>query len=310
MAKRKALGRGLGAFFPDYEDENAQKQSKEERGEDSTNPYVREREDAVNIVLHVPVGSVRPNPNQPRKDFDELKLQELAGSIQQHGLIQPITVRRIGGDRYELVSGERRLRATKMAGIETIPAYVREVADNDSIAFALIENVQREELNPIEVALAYQQLIEECAFTQEQVATKVGKNRTTVTNMLRLLNLPAAIQAALKQRQISTGHARSLLSVEDESTQDKLLDKTIEEGWSVRQVEEAVRRLGKPSKKKKSPKQPVNEDEIHLNDISKRLRSKLSTKVQLKTKKKGGEIRIEYYSDEDLERLLSMFESL
>jgi ParB family chromosome partitioning protein len=217
----------------------------------------------------------------------------------------------VGGDRFELISGERRLRATKMAGIDSIPAYVREVADNDAIAFALIENVQREQLNPIEVALGYQQLIEECAFTQVEVAKKVGKNRTTVTNMLRLLNLTPAIQSALKQRKISTGHARSLLSIEDEKVQEKILNKTIEEGWSVRQIEDAVRKLSnkksQPASKKKTKREEID---IHLDAISKRLRSKLSTKVELKTKKKGGEIRIEYYSEDDLERLLSMFETL
>jgi ParB family chromosome partitioning protein len=310
MAKRKALGRGLEAYFPDYDSSTKENEEGTEQNENA-NPYVHTNEDKVDVVLHVPVTSVRPNPNQPRKEFNELKLQELSDSIRQHGLIQPITVRRVGGDRFELISGERRLRATKMAGIDSIPAYVREVADNDAIAFALIENVQREQLNPIEVALGYQQLIEECAFTQEEVAKKVGKNRTTVTNMLRLLNLTPAIQSALKQRKISTGHARSLLSIEDEKVQEKILNKTIEEGWSVRQIEDAVRKLSnkksQPASKKKTKREEID---IHLDAISKRLRSKLSTKVELKTKKKGGEIRIEYYSEDDLERLLSMFETL
>lgn len=304
MAKRKALGRGLGAFFPNMEDQ--------EKSEIETYPYIQEIE-KINAVLHVSVLSIRPNPDQPRRDFDEIKLQELSDSIRMHGLIQPITVRPLSGGRYELISGERRLRASKMGGLDTIPAYIREVTDSERIAFALIENVQRENLNSIEIALGYQQLIEECGLTQEEVAKKVGKNRTTVTNMLRLLNLPASIQSALKLGKISTGHARSLLSIVDEEIQEQILAKIIEQDLSVRQIEDLVRKLLEKSKdKKKSAKSFSAKDqiEIHLNDLSKQLRSKFSTKVQIKQKNEGGEIRIEYYSNEDLERLLSLFETI
>ncbi len=298
MAKR-VLGRGLGAYFPEHSSDQAPK--KENTGQFSNR---------VDVTIHIPVTHIRENPNQPRKDFDEFRLQELSDSIRQHGLIQPITVRRVSEDRYELISGERRLRATKMAGIDTIPAYVRDATDEQSIAFALIENVQREELNPIEVALGYQQLVEECSYTQEEVARKVGKNRTTVTNMLRLLHLPPTIQAALQKKNITTGHARALVSVENKQIQEKLLDKTISEDWSVRQIEEAVRNISEKKTSNKTLPKKKDAKDVQLIEISNRLRNKLSTKVQIKKKSKGGEIRIEYFSDDELERLLNLLENI
>lgn len=304
MAK-KVLGRGLGAFFPEYE-----------KGGQGGGPSVEQLDKAeqvlkrVNIILHLPVSDIRPNPHQPREDFDEIKLQELSESIRMHGLIQPVTVRHIGDERFELISGERRLRATKMAGISNIPAYVREVEDDDLVAFALIENVQREQLNPIEVALGYKRLVEECNFTQDQVARKLGKNRSTVTNTLRLLNLKPSIQAALKANSITTGHARSLIGVEDPKIQDKLLEKTIQEDWSVRQIEEAVRKLGKIKNSRNRLLKEKDQKDLYLMEVSSRLRNKFSTRVQIKKKNKGGEIRLEYYSDDDLERIISILESV
>lgn len=306
MAK-KVLGRGLGAFFPDSNtgSDNAKPQIADSKIIERMD--VRER---VNVILHVPVGSIRANPFQPRVDFDELKLQELSDSIQFHGLIQPITVRHIGQDRYELISGERRLRATKMAGIETIPAYIRDVNDEDIIAMALVENVQREQLNPIEMALGYQRLLEECSLTQEEVAKRVGKNRTTVTNMLRLLNLPAFIQSALKQGRINVGHARALITIENNRVQEQLLNKIIDFDWSVRQVEDAVKNLSTKGKTKAKILSSKDKKDLELIQLSTTLRNKLSTKVQIKRKAQGGEIKIEYYSDEELDRLLGMFESI
>lgn len=309
MAKKKVLGRGLGAFFPDLEDEKENNESAH-GGQKSNNPYIDENS-RVNMIMHIPVVNIRPNPNQPRNEFDEIKLQELSDSIRMHGLIQPITVRYIGKNRYELVSGERRLRACKMGGMEEIPAYIREVNDEDSLAFALIENVQREELNPIEIAVGYKRLIEELEYTQEQVAQKVGKNRSTVTNLLRLLNLPPYIQKALRDGKITTGHARALITIDDPELQEKILNKTIEEDYSVRQIEDVVRSA--TTGKKKKSRRLLSEKEqydIGLQDISRQLRNKLSTKVQIKKKNAGGEIRIEYYSDEDLDRLVSIFEQI
>lgn len=303
MAK-KVLGRGLGAFFPDYQE--GQEGKKEESG---SNPYL-DAPQRVNMVAHLPVVNIRANPQQPRKDFDELKLQELAESIRQHGLIQPITVRQLTANRFELISGERRLRATIMAGIESIPAYIREADDEQSLTFALIENVQREELNPIEIALGYQRLIEECTLTQEQVAERVGKSRPNITNFLRLLQLPALIQSALKQGKISNGHARSLITVEDRRLQEQLLEKTIREDFSVRQLEDAVRRINQTKKDRNKLLSPKQQADIELKQLTERLTRQLSTKVDIKKKTKGGEIRIEYYSDDELERLLNLFEHL
>ncbi|MDR8390159.1 ParB/RepB/Spo0J family partition protein [Aliifodinibius sp. S!AR15-10] len=312
MASRKALGRGLGAFFPDYKEEGEAeappKEKDQAEGEQSSSTYI-EPEKRVNIVLDIPVGDIRPNPHQPRKEFKEESLEELAQSIKKHGLIQPITVRYIGDKRFELISGERRLRASKLAGIDEIPSYIREVNDEDIISYALIENIQREDLNPIEIAMGYERLIEECDYTQAEVAEKVGKNRTTITNMLRLLNLPPFIQKALRDDSISMGHARALINIEDPEVQEEIFEKAIENGYSVRQIEEAVRQIGK-KKKQKSKDKKKDENRAFYNEISNRLRRKFSTKVNIKPKKDGGEIRIEYYTDEDLDRLLELFESM
>lgn len=302
---KKVLGRGLGAFFPDYDKEDGDKTESTQKTKTAVPIEPVER---VNIVLDIPVDHIRPNPHQPRTDFKEEALEELSSSIKKHGLIQPITVRYIGEKRFELISGERRLRATKLAGIKEIPAYIREANDEEIIAFALIENIQREELNPLEISLGYQRLIDECDYTQGEVAERVGKNRTTVTNMLRLLQLPDFIQASLRDESITTGHARALINLKKESDQRKVLKKIVSQSLSVRQTEKLVKSLDKKneqiSKKKKKESNPF------LDDISKRLRSTLSTKVNIKTKGKGGEIRIEYYSDDDLERLIQIFDEM
>ena len=310
MASKKVLGRGLGAFFPEYEsdEEKAKKAETSATKKEGVEKNLVAPEERVNIVLNVPVDHIRANPNQPRKEFDESRLEELADSLKKHGLIQPITVRYIGEKRFELISGERRLRASKLAGIDEIPAYIREADDEQSMAFALIENIQREELNPLEVAMGYKRLLEEFDYTQAEVAIRVGKNRTTVTNMLRLLSLPDFIQTALISNTISTGHARALITIEDQSVQKNLLNKIIKLGWSVRQVEDAVRSLDTSSSKKKSVK-PESKDPFY-DEISARLRRTFSTKVNIKPKAKGGEIKIEYYSEEDLERILSIFDSI
>ena len=313
MAGRKALGKGLGAFFPEFDDSEEKKdqgsqkggeQAKNQPGTASADPKQR-----INVVLQVPVANIRPNPQQPRKNFDPERLHELSDSIANHGLIQPITVRYIGEKKFELISGERRLRASKLAGLQEIPAYIRKADDDELIAFALVENIQREELNPIEVAMGYQRLIDECDYTQAEVAEKVGKNRTTVTNTLRLLNLPPYIQAALRDENIKMGHARALITIESASVQKKLLNRTIEEEYSVRELENAIRRYRNKKNKKKTKSNTTELDAFYRN-ITSKLRSKLSTKVAIKTKKKGGEIRIEYYSDEELERIYQLFESI
>ncbi len=310
MASKKVLGRGLGVYFPEYDtdsnEENKAKPEVETGSEKESKPVLSPAE-RVNIVLHVPVEHIRANPHQPRREFDEERLEELADSIRTHGLIQPLTVRYIGEKRFELISGERRLRASKLAGIEEVPAYIREADDEQSMAFALIENIQREDLSVLEVAMAYKRLLEEFDYTQAQVAERVGKNRTTVTNMLRLLTLPDFIQSALKSNLISMGHARSLINIENVADQQSLLKKAIQNQWSVRQMEDAVRNVGTPATKKKVAKEPPNP---FYDDISSRLRRTFSTKVEVKPKKEGGEIKIEYYSEDDLERILGIIDSL
>lgn len=311
---KKVLGRGLGVYFPEYqsEEEKAAENAREPIAKQSSKDKTTKEDDTaelVNVVLHIPVEDIRANPHQPRKEFDEEKLHELADSIKEHGIIQPLTVRYIGEKKFELISGERRLRAAKLAGLKEIAAYVRKADDEQSMAFALIENIQREDLNALEVALAYKRLLEEFDYTQAQVAERVGKNRTTVTNMLRLLSLPDFIQTALKKNQIAMGHARSLITIEDKSDQEKLLKKAVASEWSVRQMEEAARNLGSSSSKKKSSSNKDKNNPFYDN-ISSRLRQTFSTKVQINPKAKGGEIKIEYYSEDDLERILGILDSI
>lgn len=301
---KKVLGRGLGAFFPDYENESGEEKKPAIKTKTAIPIDPAER---VNVVLNIPVGHIRPNPHQPRTEFNEVALEQLASSISKHGLIQPITVRYLGQKRFELISGERRLRASKLAGIPEIPSYVREVNDEEIIAFALIENIQREDLNPLEIALGYQRLIDECTYTQSEVADRVGKNRTTVTNTLRLLQLPDFVQAALRDESISSGHARALINVKSEDDQKKILKSIISKSLSVRQTEELVSTYDKKTVQNTKKSKKADRDPF-LNSVSKKLRDKLSTKVSIKEKGKGGEIRIEYYSDDDLERLIQFFD--
>ncbi|REL38140.1 ParB/RepB/Spo0J family partition protein [Rhodohalobacter sp. SW132] len=303
---KKVLGRGLGAFFPEYDKEEGEDEKGERRQKTKTAVPIEPAE-KVNVVLDIPVDHIRANPHQPRTDFKEEALEELADSIKKHGLIQPITVRYLGEKRFELISGERRLRASKLAGLSEIPSYIREVNDEQMIAFALIENIQREQLNPLEIAMGYQRLMEECSYTQGEVAERVGKNRTTVTNMLRLLQLPDFIQAALRDEKISTGHARSLINLDKEKDQRDILKKILSKNLSVRQTEDLVRSLDKKNEQKKtSPATKARSPFVE--SIEKRLRNNLSTKVNIKQKAKGGEIRIEYYSNDDLERLLQILD--
>jgi ParB family transcriptional regulator, chromosome partitioning protein len=297
--KRAALGRGLSALLPGTETHD---DTERDRGPARFEDRVR----LVGRVAEVEVASIRPNPYQPREQFDEQALDELAASIRQLGIIQPVTVRVLEDGQYELISGERRLRAAKRAGISRIPAYVRDADIEEMLEMALVENVQREELNPVEVAIGYQRLIEECDLTQEQVAQKIGKNRATVTNFLRLLRLPPRIQAALRDRTVSMGHARALINIDDEAQQDRLLDEIREKDLSVRQVEERVRKLREePEAPVSRPEETPMRDRLQLEDYTSRLRSHLSTRVQIKHRgKDGGRIEIAYFSDEELDRIL------
>lgn len=259
-------------------------------------------------IAEVDIAAVRPNPYQPRADFDEEALDELKRSIIEKGIIQPITVRRANDGYYELVSGERRIRAAREAGLGRIPAYIIEVKrDEEMLELALIENLQREHLNPIEIAISYRRLIEECTLTQEDVAKKIGKDRTTVTNFLRLLRLPDKIQQSLRKNQLSTGHARALVAIPDEKVQLRIFERIMKKGLSVRQVETMVRNLSKEKTEKRIFHiSPASQSAI--SSIEEKIRRTMGTKVKVQPKGEGrGEIIIEYYSHNDLDRLLDLF---
>lgn len=309
MSKMKSsLGRGLDALIKP----NLIEEKSGEKVADLSNIKPDDGKQ-VDILARIAVDLISPNPFQPRTNFDAAALEELKKSILINGLIQPITVRRVQGNRYQLISGERRLRAVKAIGYKEIPAYIIKV-DSDEIllALALIENIQREHLNPIEVAKAYRRLIEECHLTQEEIAEKVGKDRTTIANTIRLLKLPERIQHALVKEEISMGHARALISLPTEQLQLFALDKILKEGLSVRKVEQLAKQISiKKDSSKTSKSISVNTPSahIHTNDIEDRLRRIFGTKVICSRKKDGtGEIKIEFYSNDELERLLELFE--
>ncbi|WP_212002809.1 ParB/RepB/Spo0J family partition protein [Chitinophaga sp. HK235] len=259
---------------------------------------------AVTGIERIPLEQIVTNPKQPRRDFDEVALQELSQSIKLHDIIQPITVAKISNKKYQLIAGERRLRASKMAELKDIPAYIRQANDQELLELALLENLQRENLNAIEVGLSYKRLMEECTLTQEQVADRMGKERSTVTNYIRLLKLPPDIQVAVRNGQLSMGHARVLTGVENVENQLFLYNEILQNGLSVRQTEELARRINQADKgnqhKAVKVKLPPAYQKIQDN-----LSSHFSTKVKLDRGKNGkGSIMIEFYSDEELDSIL------
>ncbi len=266
-------------------------------------------------ICEIELSKIQPNPEQPRSVFDEAALDELAVSIKALGVIQPITVRETGNDQYMIISGERRYRASLKAGLTQIPAYVKTAADENVVEMALIENIQREDLNAIEIALAYQKLIENYGLTQEQLSERVGKKRTTIANYVRLLKLPAEIQMGLKDRKIDMGHARALISVEDPEVQIALYEQILSEGLSVRNVEELVKYVvaggkleDKKAEKQKSAKAALPEGYDMLKE---HLSSFFQTKVQLVCNDKGkGKITIPFSSEEELEKLISLLDNI
>lgn len=261
------------------------------------------------VIVNVDLDRIRMNPYQPRADFDPVALEDLKNSILEKGIIQPITVCR-DGEGFQLVSGERRVRAAREAGMQQIPAYVIRLRSREEmLELALIENLQREDLNPIEVAISYKRLIEECSITQDQVSQKIGKDRSTVANFLRLLKLPEPIQTAVRKSQISNGHARALLGVDDAAVQMEIFTRIVEKGLSVRQVEQLVREVGK--KKKKVVVRIPGTQNPETASIEDRLRQLLATKVEVRSLQDGkGQIVIEYYSEGDLDRLLELFDAI
>ncbi len=268
----------------------------------------------TDVLVKVAVEKVLPNPYQPRTEFNQEALDELKKSILENGLIQPITVRRGNNGKYELISGERRLRAFSEIGYKEIPAYIIKVdTPENMIALALIENIQREDLNPIEVAESYNRLISECKLTQEEIAKRVGKNRTTITNSLRLLKLPSKIKESLAEGKLSIGHARALINLESDNLKLQLLDEIVSKQLSVRKVEKIVKELNKPKNKSGSVSDDKDNkkyvDDLSRRDVESKLRAIFATKVSCKQKKDGsGNITIEFYSNDELERLFELFE--
>ena len=257
-------------------------------------------------ILRIPVDMIEPNPYQPRMSFDQEALDELADSIRTLGLIQPITVRTIQGNRYQIISGERRFRACRLAGMDMIPAYIRNANDQGMLEMAIVENIQRENLDPIEVAMSYQRLIDECSLTQEQMAFRVGKKRASVTNFLRLLKLPAKIQHDLKVGLLSVGHAKVLLGVEDLMIQEALCDLVIKDDLSVRQLEEKVRKLSEPKKAKEEATQDLPDDYFKVLEI---VGKYFENNISLKRSKGGkGSMTIHFNSDEEVSKFLKALE--
>jgi ParB family transcriptional regulator, chromosome partitioning protein len=293
-ANKMQLGKGIAALLGNIEEEV------------NANPEKVVKELSNSVAL-IGVETIEVNPWQPRYEFDEEALQELSNSIKIHGLIQPITVRRLANNVYQLISGERRLRASKLAGLTEIPAYVRLANDQEMLEMALVENIQREQLNPIEVSITYKRLLDECNLTHENLALRVGKNRSTVTNALRLLELPPDIQQAIKNRQVSTGHAKVLLGVKDLALQLMLLKNIVEEQLSVREIEELVKKYAES--KTVAPKKAANNLPDTYKSVQDTLSAFFGSKVALKRSPNGkGQIAITFNSDEELNRILDQIE--
>ena len=294
MALKRGLGKGLDSLIPT----NVMMESEVKHATVSTASSAEEGKDGT---LMVKLSKVEPNREQPRKNFDEDSLQELAESLKQFGMLQPILVQN-RGDYYEIIAGERRWRAAKIAGLKEVPVIVRELTDQEIVEISLIENIQREDLNPIEEAQAYKRLLTEFHLKQDEVAERVSKSRTAVTNSMRLLKLCDEVQKMVVDDMISTGHARALISIEDPEEQYLIAQKIFDEKLSVREVEKLVKDLHKPPK---PPKEENKTLQAISQEISERLKQSLSTKVSVSAKQNGaGKIEIEFYNHEDLERLL------
>lgn len=297
IAKKNALGRGLGALI-----------------EEAAEPVVKQ-EPAAASINEIEIDLIEVNPFQPRKHFDEEALNELSISIKELGIIQPITVRQLDNGKYQLITGERRFRASQRAGLKQIPAYVRKADDQAMLELALVENIQREDLDSIEVAISYQRLIDECSLTQESLSERVGKKRSTVANYLRLLRLPAEIQLGIRNRKLSMGHARALVNVEAPEIQLDIFNQIVEDDLSVRQVEELVRQLNEPQPEiMPVPKngKPVKESlPAEFDSYKSQLRSIFNSKVELKRDNKGtGKIVIPFNTDSELIQIMSLVEKV
>lgn len=291
--KRPALGKGLSALL-------------ESSRTDITSADIEDKSVLGSVAL-LPITSIEANPFNPRTNFEEEALQELSDSIALHGIIQPITVRKLGRDKYQLISGERRFKASQMAGLNEIPAYIRVANDQTMLEMALVENIQRQDLNAIEVALSYQRLIQECNLTQEKLAKQVSKSRASITNHLRLLKLPPQIQLSVKENEISMGHARALVGVEDSKKQIELFNRVVEETLSVRDLENLIRADKNEEKETTTPKKSAPAITSSQLEFTKVLSDKVASKVQIKKQPSGnGKLIINFNSEVDLNRIIEI----
>lgn len=294
MAKKNVLGRGLDALI---------------EGADSVN----QEHVAATSIDEIEISKIEANPWQPRTTFDGEALQDLANSIKEVGIIQPLTLRKVSENKYQIIAGERRFRASKLAGLEKVPAFIRESDDDRMLELALIENIQREDLDAIEISLSYQRLLDECQITQEELSERVGKKRSTVANYLRLLKLPAVIQKAIRDREISMGHARAIINVEDPETQIMLFKQIVKYDFSVRKIEEIVHKINseesqEKEQKKENKKTPFSPE---YDELKKHLTKHFSTNIDFKINNKGaGKIVIPFNSDKDLERIIGVLDKL
>lgn len=312
MAK-KGLGKGLGAIFGEdvisrEEEEHKIRESARKKG--TSDPGNTAQEDGTAGEQMVKVALIEPNQSQPRKKFDQEQMEELAESIKLHGVLQPLLVQKKDG-LYEIIAGERRWRAAKLAGLKEVPVVIRQYTPQESMEVALIENLQREDLNPIEEAKAYQKLIQEFGLKQEEIAAKVAKNRTTITNAMRLLKLDEGIQNMVIENAISSGHARALLGLEDPEMQLKAAKMIMEDKLSVRETERLVKRLIREAEEKDKPKKQEKNINFIYQNLEERMKTVMGTKVTIHNKDKNkGRIEIEYYSEAELERIVEMIESI
>jgi ParB family transcriptional regulator, chromosome partitioning protein len=293
--KKSVLGRGLSALL---EGNDTTERTRDKQTETKA-------QSQAGTVINIALDHIEVNPFQPRTSFEEESLKELSDSIRVHGVIQPVTVRALENNKYQLIAGERRLRASKLAGKNEVPAFVRDASDQESIEIALIENIQREDLNPLEISINYKRLQDECDLTQEQLALRLGKNRSTVTNFMRLLKLPPDVQAGLRDNKITMGHAKALMAISNPLALLSSYKEVVSKGMSVRQVEQLVRNLeARPVKIPSATNKPV-EMPLTVRKMQDQLTSFLSTKVHIDRLKDGkGSIIIKFYNDDDLERLV------
>ncbi len=288
MARKNALGRGLGALIDDAD---------------------REKYENIDSISEISIDLIETNPYQPRSKFDEEGLNELASSIKELGIIQPITVRKLADGKFQLITGERRYRASIIAGLKKMPAYFRTADDQAMLELALVENIQREDLDSVEIAISYQRLIEECQLTQENLSDRVGRKRSTISNYLRLLKLPAEIQLGIREKKLSMGHARTLINIEDPKIQIKVFYRVIDEELSVRKTEELVRQMNKDANKdtsKNERKQRINEE---FQELSQHLSKFFETKIQFRVNEDGkGKIVIPFDNTEEMERIIGILD--